>query len=399
MWNNLSYLIDILIMWYLIYQVYKRFNNSHAMQLLIRIVSIWVCYFISKHFGLHLTSFLLWLVCITFLILFLISFQNDIRKISSEINPLVRIIAMIRKVFKFTPSNNKLSILGDSTFQLLEKGLGAIIIIERKEDLDSIFRSPGEKIDAEIRTALMESIFNSTSPYHDGAIHIRNGKISRVGCILPLSESQDIPASYGTRHRAALGVTESSDALAIIVSEERKEIAVIENGEITKIDTIEQLSEWIMLRTKPNENSLDFKNQFTVTNLTNNWKSKIFILLCLILLSSFGIDEKVTPSNILSNFSESETARYKVPISFYNIPKNLDLELDSFKVIELQVSGRKNILNFLDEEKLMIRLNLKNSNPGENSYRISSQDVIIPDSLKIVSFSPKKVFYRLKTKN
>ena len=216
---------------------------------------------------------------------------------------------------------------------------------------------------------------------------------------LPLSESQDFPASYGTRHRAALGVTESSDALAIIVSEERKEIAVIENGEITKIDTIEQLSEWIMLRTKPNENSLDFKNQFTVTNLTNNWKSKIFILLCLILLSSFGIDEKVTPSNILSNFSESETARYKVPISFYNIPKNLDLELDSFKVIELQVSGRKNILNFLDEEKLMIRLNLKNSNPGENSYRISSQDVIIPDSLKIVSFSPKKVFYRLKTKN
>ena len=107
----------------------------------------------------------------------------------------------------------------------------------------------------------------------------------------------------------------------------------------------------------------------------------------------------MTPSNILSNFSESETARYKVPISFYNIPKNLDLELDSFKVIELQVSGRKNILNFLDEEKLMIRLNLKNSNPGENSYRISSQDVIIPDSLKIVSFSPKKVFYRLKTKN
>tara|TARA_A100001037_G_scaffold306870_1_gene357893 strand:+ start:15860 stop:16780 length:921 start_codon:yes stop_codon:yes gene_type:complete len=306
---------------------------------------------------------------------------------------------MIRKVFKFTPTNNTLSILGDSTFQLLEKGLGAIVIIERKEDLDSIFRSPGEKIDAEIRTALMESIFNSTSPYHDGAIHIQNGKILRVGCILPLSERQDIPASYGTRHRAALGITESSDALAIIVSEERREIAVIENGEITKIDTKEQLTEWIMLRTKSNENSIDFKNQFTLNNLTNNWKSKFFILACLILLSNFGIDEKVTPSNILSNFSESETARYKVPISFYNIPKNLELELDNFKVIELQVSGRKNILNFLDEEKLMIRLNLKNSEPGENSYKISSRDVIMPDFLKIVSFSPKKVLYRLKIKN
>ena len=101
MWNNLSYFIDILIMWYLIYQVYRRFNNSHAMQLLIRIISIWICYFISKHFGLHLTSFLLWVICITFLILFLISFQNDIRKISSEINPLVRIIAMIRKILTY----------------------------------------------------------------------------------------------------------------------------------------------------------------------------------------------------------------------------------------------------------------------------------------------------------
>ena len=399
MWNNLSYFIDILIMWYLIYQVYRRFNNSHAMQLLIRIISIWICYFISKHFGLHLTSFLLWVVCITFLILFLISFQNDIRKISSEINPLVRIIAMIRKIFKIDVSNNNLSILGDSTFQLLKKRLGAIIIIERKEDLNSIFRSPGEKIDAEIKPALMESIFNSTSPYHDGAIQIRNGKIFRVGCILPLSERQDIPASYGTRHRAALGVTESSDALAIIVSEERKEIAVIENGEITKIDTEEQLNEWIISRLKSNENSLDFRDQLTLTNLTNNWKSKLFILSCLILLSSFGIDEKVSPSNILSNFSESETARYKVPISFYNIPKNLDLELDNLKVIKLQVSGRKNILNFLDEEKLMIRLNLKNLESGENSYRISSKDVIIPDSLKIISFSPKKVIFRLKPKN
>ena len=84
---------------------------------------------------------------------------------------------MIRKIFKIDVSNNNLSILGDSTFQLLKKRLGAIIIIERKEDLNSIFRSPGEKIDAEIKPALMESIFNSTSPYHDGAIQIRNGKI------------------------------------------------------------------------------------------------------------------------------------------------------------------------------------------------------------------------------
>ena len=399
MWNNLSYLIDIVIMWYLIYQVYKRFNNSHAMQLLIRIVSIWACYFISKHFGLHLTSFLLWIVCITFLILFLISFQNDIRKISSEINPLVRIIAMIRKIFKFTPTNNKLSMLGNSTIQLLEKELGAIIIIERKEDLDSIFRSPGEKIDAEIRPALMESIFNLSSPYHDGAIQIRNGKIFRVGCILPLSERQDIPSSYGTRHRAALGVTESSDALAIIVSEERKEVAVIENGEITKIDTEEQLNEWIILRTKPNENPVDYKVQFTLANFKNNWKSKLFILLCLILLSSFGIDEKVTPSNLLSNFSERETARYKVPVSFYNIPKKLHLELDHLKIVDLQLSGRKNVLNFLDEEKLMVRLNLKNFESGENSYTITTQDLIIPDSLKIISFYPKKISFRLKLKN
>ena len=69
--------------------------------------------------------------------------------------------------------------------------------------------------------------------------------------------------------------------------------------------------------------------------------------------------------------------------------------MDNLKVIKLQVSGRKNILNFLDEEKLMIRLNLKNLESGENSYRISSKDVIIPDSLKIISFSPKKVIFRL----
>ena len=244
----------------------------------------------------------------------------------------------------------------------------------------------------------MESIFNLSSPYHDGAVQIRNGKIFRVGCILPLSERQDLPASYGTRHRAALGVTESSDALAIIVSEERKEISAIENGEISKIDTEEQLNEWVTLRLKLNEKPVNFRGQFTMTNVTSNWKPKLFILLCLIFLSSLGIDEKVTPSNILSNFSESETARFKVPISFYNIPENLDLELDNLKTVELQLSGRKNVLHFLDEEKLMVRLNLKNLESGENSYKITPQDLIIPDSLKIVSFLPKKVSFMLKVK-
>jgi diadenylate cyclase len=123
---------------------------------------------------------------------------------------------------------------------------GAIVVIEREDNLQSIIDS-GTKMDAEVTAELLVTIFVPHSPLHDGAAVIRNGKIAAAGCILPLSQNPNLSKSYGTRHRAAVGITEETDALAVVVSEETHTISFTMAGKITPEIDAETLEEMLTL--------------------------------------------------------------------------------------------------------------------------------------------------------
>ena len=123
--------------------------------------------------------------------------------------------------------------------------VGALIVIERSMSLLDIVRS-GETIDANINQLLIENIFFKNSPLHDGAMLIRNNRIAAAGCILPVSHSQNIPKELGLRHRAALGITQESDAVAVIVSEETGGISVAQKGEFHLRLSPEQLEKYLV---------------------------------------------------------------------------------------------------------------------------------------------------------
>ena len=118
------------------------------------------------------------------------------------------------------PDESVATIAG-SVFSLAAKSLGAIIVVERRDLTEALLNSPGEEIEAVIQPTLLDSIFFKGAPYHDGAAVVRENKVSRAGCLLPLSENRALPPEFGTRHRAAVGITERCDALAIVISEER----------------------------------------------------------------------------------------------------------------------------------------------------------------------------------
>ncbi len=122
----------------------------------------------------------------------------------------------------------------ESVFSLSEKKVGALIVIPGKNSVNP-FIAGGTRLDALISQELIESIFMSKGPLHDGAIVLEGGKIKRAGVVLPLTEKEDLPAYYGTRHRAALGLSEVCDALVIVVSEERGSVSIAIGGEIFQI--------------------------------------------------------------------------------------------------------------------------------------------------------------------
>jgi diadenylate cyclase len=123
-----------------------------------------------------------------------------------------------------------------SVSRLAEKGIGAIIVLEKDMGLKNYIET-GTKIDARLTAELVETIFSPTSPLHDGAVIVQNDRVAAAGCILPLTQDQRLSVSLGTRHRAAIGLTEETDAVVIVVSEETQAISYAQSGKLTrKID-------------------------------------------------------------------------------------------------------------------------------------------------------------------
>jgi diadenylate cyclase len=135
-------------------------------------------------------------------------------------------------------------ILAEAAERMSRRKVGALVAIERSTGL-STFMEGSVRLDCELQTQLLESIFQQGGPLHDGAVLIRNGRIAAAGCLLPLSENPDIGSEYGTRHRAAVGVTEDTDALAVVVSEETGNIAVAVRGELQRVRTPRDLARLI----------------------------------------------------------------------------------------------------------------------------------------------------------
>lgn len=218
-------IIDIIIISFLVYKILMLLKGTRAAYMLITIMLIVILLGLSEWLGLQVTSWVLNNLSGYLLIVLVVIFQPEIR----------RALAFIGESNFFerkVPLNSSiLDILVRSTNILANRQLGALIVIERSTKLNPYF-SAGQYIDSEISKDIIISLFIPYSPLHDGAVIISGSRLAYAATILPLTEKEDLPSDYGTRHRAAIGITEETDAVAIVVSEERGAISVAHNGKI-----------------------------------------------------------------------------------------------------------------------------------------------------------------------
>lgn len=222
-------LIDISIVAFVIYNLYKLLKGTIASQIFIGLMIILLLSFIAQATNLKAMNMLLKLITDIWIIAFIVLFQPEIRRLLVVLatNPL---FTMNFKEDK--PSS--VQTLVDAAFQLSQLQHGALIILIKSSGMRG-FSETGELIDAELSKDLLLSIFYPRSPLHDGAVIINNDKIEAARCALPLSSTAVIDGeSLGMRHRAGLGISEQADVLSIIVSEETGGISVAENGELTQ---------------------------------------------------------------------------------------------------------------------------------------------------------------------
>ena len=223
-------IIDIILVTWIFYKVYQYFKETRAGQMLIGLIILLISSFIFNSLDLVAMSWLLNQFQTVWVVAFVILFQPEIRRLLIHVGQT----RFFQKIFRMGTSRSLESIV-EASLQMSEKKWGALIVIQRETGLRS-YKEAGIQLKAEVSTPLLLSIFNPNSPMHDGAVILQNTLIEAAGCILPLTESQMISPEMGTRHRAALGITEESDALVVVISEERGTISIAEDGRFTSLD-------------------------------------------------------------------------------------------------------------------------------------------------------------------
>lgn len=259
--------MDIFVVTYIFYKIYMLIKETRAEQLLKGIILIIFLIPVSSFFNLTMLNWILTKTITIGVLSFIIIFQPEIRR---ALEHLGRTSFLDKHIFEDDEILD--GIIGEITtaVDVLSKDkTGALIIIEQLTGLEDIANS-GIKLNAEVSSALIENLFVVNTPLHDGAVIIRNNKILSAGCILPLTNNQSINKKLGTRHRAAIGISENSDALIIIVSEETGTISLAVNGSLTRNYDCEKLKD-ILLRIIRKRNS----KKSTIREQVKLWKEKV----------------------------------------------------------------------------------------------------------------------------
>lgn len=230
--------IDILIVAFLVYKLIKFLRESRALHVVKGVILVLVAYFIIKTLDMQASTYLFEMLMSSFILVLVILFAPELRHALESVGrSRFSVLRMLGFNNRNTASQNRqrkaVLEICKACNEMSEKKIGALIVIEREIVLNEVI-STGVKIDADVSKELIGSIFFPNSPLHDGAVIIRDGRVCAAGCILPLTQNTNISSDLGTRHRASIGVSEQSDAVVVVVSEETGQISVVNKGDLQR---------------------------------------------------------------------------------------------------------------------------------------------------------------------
>ena len=366
-------LIDVIIIAVFIYAVIRFLQKTHAISVVIGIFTLALFYGAAHLFDLALTSLILKYFFSIFLIVIAIIFQRELRRFFS----LFGFLGITQRLMP--PKDTILETIIKSVFRLSGDKTGALIILPGLESIESLLEG-GLKLNGDITESLILSIFNKNAPAHDGAILIENNKIKKFAVHLPLSEHIEKVSHFGLRHRAALGLSERSDAFVIIVSETGS-VKAAKNGNIFPISNGNQLKEGL---------AAFYERKFPRLKINNiiKWVTKNIILFGFSLLLASGIF-------LLTNSKLIYIQRsFPVSIGFQNIPSEFNIgEMVPEEVI-VTLEGRGFDFDNLNIENVRASIDLATLDIKKAGWlRIATNkiNVRLPFKLKLIKVEPTSI--------
>lgn len=373
-WNiSISDIIDILFVAVLLYTATAFLKQTRAAFIIRGIFILAAIYILARYLDLQLTAWIFQGFFAIFLIIIVVIFQEELRQIFERI----AVWSLARKNDRSLRSNTA-DVLVGTVADLAKDKIGALIVVEGKDPIARHLMG-GIEMEGKISEPLLKSIFDPHSPGHDGAVIVEHDRITLFAAHLPLSKDFQQLANVGTRHSAALGLAELSDAFCIAVSEERGTISVARAGKLRPVGNIQELS--LLLQGFLQEKyPAREQRALSVSLLRENWLAK---------LVTFGL--AVGLWYVLVPGSSTLEVVYQIPVQVQNV-------LPEYRVVEVEPSmanatftGPKRAFYFFDPSKLKVEVDLSLAEPGRKTLRISEQNVRHPPNLTLQQLSPTTV--------
>jgi uncharacterized protein (TIGR00159 family) len=362
---------DILIMTILLYQLYIWFRKTRALQVVLGLGSLALLYIITKSLGLFMTSWILQELGTVIFVLIIVVFQGEIRQ------ALYR-FSLLRNFFERNehPAAFDIPAVVSTVFNLAAQHTGALIVFERQEKLDDHLLH-GIHLDSLVSSQLLYSLFEKSSPLHDGAVIIKSGRIAEASTHLPLSATAELPQHFGTRHRAAVGLSERTDALVIVVSEERGTVAAAIGAEMLEVKSAHEL-EGIMTSSLEAKAAAVRKISFKERAFNN------FLPKCLTLFL-------VVTCWLLINARQGVVQAVTAQVKFHNLPENLVLENDLPGELEVQLKSLSAIFSSSSKMEVAADLDLSKLHEGVNTITVDSKALQLPLGVTVVKITPSTI--------
>jgi diadenylate cyclase len=366
---HLQDIVDILLLSYILFRLYVLFRGTHVFRVIAGLVLLWFFQRAAVFLGLILTSWALQGITAVATLIIIIVFRNEIRSVLQAKN-----LKAILWSFPIKTAHTPIEVIAESILALSRRHIGALIVFPAMEDLQDFVQS-GIRWNGLLSKEMISSIFWQDNPVHDGAAIIQEDRITEVGVILPLSHRNDLPSRYGTRHRAALGLAEVTDALIIVVSEETGNIVAAKDSDIIDIGTNDELIKILKEHAGVFEEEKGF---FRKEKLEIGIAALVSLILITAVWFSFsrGLDTLMT---------------LEIPVEYTKSDPKIEIVETSVNSVSLQLGGSSTLIRSMRPEQIQVRLDLDKAVAGRNTFSITRENIILPPGIFLKKVSPSVV--------
>lgn len=362
--------VDIIIISYILLRVYILFQGTNAFGVLVGITSLWILQEVAGSIGLILTSSAIQGITAAAAIITIVVFRNEIRSALQ-----LRNLKAFLWGFPSREEAAPIDIIVDSLYQMGKRRIGALIVFPGKEDLSEAIHG-GIPWNGTVSQEMLLSIFWPKNPVHDGAAIIRGRQVVEVGVLLPLSQRQDLPSYYGTRHRAAAGLAERSDALVVAVSEERGRVTVAKDNRISPVAQPEELLQILRRHLNIMDGAPGLRKKRERIRLT------VAAVLSFLIVTAiwFGFTR-----------SQDTIIALNVPIEYANRPPNFEILDTSVDEAKLQLYGSSALVKSLRSGQVQVRLDLSKASEGRNVIPLTQDNIVLPPGVVLNKIQPSTI--------